>query len=56
MVDSFAAGAEVERPAATIADGLSITTPVAGALEQVAAAVDESLQVADDTCSRRCSS
>jgi threonine dehydratase len=49
MADSVAAGAPVERPADTIADGLSITRPVAGALEQVAAAVDEMLSVADDT-------
>ncbi|HEX6739820.1 MAG TPA: pyridoxal-phosphate dependent enzyme, partial [Vicinamibacteria bacterium] len=49
MADSLAAGAPVERPADTIADGLSITRPVAGALEQVAAAVDEILPVADET-------
>jgi threonine dehydratase len=49
MADSLAAGAPVERPADTIADGLSITRPVAGALEQVAAAVDEILAVADKT-------
>lgn len=49
MVDSVAAGAPVQRPADTIADGLSITRPVAGALEQVIAAVDEILPVADET-------
>ena len=48
MVDSLAAGAPVERPADTIADGLAITRPVAGALELVAAAVDEVLPVADE--------
>jgi threonine dehydratase len=49
MADSLASGAPVERPANTIADGMSITRPVDGALEQVAAAVDEILPVADDT-------
>ena len=49
MADSVAAGVAVERPAVTIADGLSITRPVAGALEQVAAAVDEIAAVADET-------
>jgi threonine dehydratase len=39
----------VERPAETIADGLSITKPVAGALEQVSIAVDEILSVDEDT-------
>jgi threonine dehydratase len=49
MAHSVAAGAPVERPAGTIADGLSITRPVAGALERVIAAVDEILEVADET-------
>jgi threonine dehydratase len=47
MADSLAAGHPLERPAATIADGMSITRPVAGALELVAAAVDEVLAVED---------
>jgi threonine dehydratase len=49
MADSVAAGTPVERPAETIADGLSITKPVAGALEQVSIAVDEILSVDEDT-------
>lgn len=49
MAQSVEAGRPLERPAETIADGLSITRPVAGALEQVAAAVDEILPVSDDT-------
>ena len=48
MADSLATGAPVERPANTIADGMSITKPVGGALEQVAAAVDEILPVTDE--------
>lgn len=48
MADSLAAGAPVTRPAITIADGMSITRPVAGALELVAAAVDEILPVSED--------
>lgn len=49
MADSVAAGRPLERPAETIADGLSITRPVAGALEQVSVAVDEILPVDEDT-------
>jgi threonine dehydratase len=48
MADSVAAGTPVERPADTIADGMSITRPVAGALGQVSLAVDEILPVEDD--------
>jgi threonine dehydratase len=49
IAESVATGRPVERRADTIADGLSITRPVAGALEQVRAAVDEILPVSDDT-------
>jgi threonine dehydratase len=48
MADSVAAGRPLERSAETIADGMAITRPVAGALEQVNAAVDEILPVDDD--------
>ena len=48
MADSVAAGRSLERPAHTIADGMSITRPVAGALEQVRAAVDEILPVGEE--------
>ena len=48
MADSVEAGGPVERRADTIADGLSITRPVATAVEQVAAAIDEILPVSDD--------
>ncbi len=48
MAESVAAGRPIQRPALTIADGMAITLPVAGALEQVAAAVDEILPVAED--------
>jgi threonine dehydratase len=49
MAHSVETGGPVERRADTIADGLSITRPVAGAVEQVAAAIDEILPVSDDT-------
>jgi threonine dehydratase len=49
MAESVAAGRPIERPAHTIADGMSITRPVAGAVEHVTAAVDEILRVGDDT-------
>jgi threonine dehydratase len=49
IADSVETGRPVERRADTIADGLAITRPVAGALEQVRAAVDEILPVSDDT-------
>jgi threonine dehydratase len=49
IAHSVETGRPVERPADTIADGLSITTPVSGAVEQVAAAVKEILPVSDDT-------
>jgi threonine dehydratase len=42
------AGRPVERPAHTIADGMSITRPVAGALELVTAAVDEIIPVGEN--------
>jgi threonine dehydratase len=48
MVDSLAAGRPVDRPARTIADGLAIARPVTGAIEHVAAAVDEILPVGED--------
>jgi threonine dehydratase len=48
MADSVAAGRPVERPAHTIADGMSITRPVAGALELVTAAVDEIIPVGEN--------
>src|SRR5262245_52623104 len=48
MVDSLAGGHPVERPARTIADGMAIPKPVAGAIEHVAAVVDEILPVGDD--------
>jgi threonine dehydratase len=48
MADSVAAGRPLERRADTIADGMAITRPVAGALEQVTAAVDEILPVGED--------
>ena len=48
MVDSLSAGRPVERPARTIADGMAIARPVAGAIEQVAAVVDEIIPVGDD--------
>jgi threonine dehydratase len=49
MAQSLETRHPVTKPAETIADGMAITTPVAGALEQVAAAVDEILPVSDDT-------
>jgi len=49
MAQSLESGRPLERRADTIADGLSITRPVAGAIEQVAAAVDEILPVSDET-------
>jgi threonine dehydratase len=49
MVQSMESGRPLERRADTIADGLAITRPVAGAIEQVAAVVDEILPVSDDT-------
>jgi threonine dehydratase len=48
MADSVAAGRPLERPARTMADGMSISRPVAGALEQVTAAANEILPVGDD--------
>jgi len=48
MADSLAAGKPLERPAATIADGMAITRPVDGALEEVAAAVDEIVPVTEE--------
>jgi threonine dehydratase len=48
MADSIAAGRPLERIADTMADGMAITRPVAGALEQVTAAVDEILPVEED--------
>ena len=48
MADSVAAGRSLERPAHTMADGMSITRPVAGALELVRAAVDEILPVGEE--------
>ena len=48
MAESVAAGRPIERPAHTIADGLSITRPIADALELVRAAVDEILAVGDE--------
>jgi threonine dehydratase len=48
MADSVAAGRPLERPAHTMADGMSISRPVAGALEQVTAAANEILPVGDD--------
>jgi threonine dehydratase len=48
MVDSLAAGRPVERPARTIADGMAIARPVAGAIEQVAAVVDEIIPVGEE--------
>ena len=49
MARSMESGRPLERRADTIADGLAITRPVAGAIEQVAAVVDEVLPVSDDT-------
>jgi len=49
LAQSVETGRPVERRAETIADGMAITRPVAGAVEQVAAAVDEILPVSDDT-------
>jgi len=43
------AGRPLERPAHTMADGMSITRPVPGALEGVTAAVDEILEVEEDS-------
>jgi threonine dehydratase len=48
MAESVAAGRPIERPALTIADGMSITLPVKGALEQVTAAVDEMITVTEN--------
>jgi len=49
MVQSLDSGRPLERRAETIADGLAITRPVPGAIEQVAAAVNEILPVPDDS-------
>lgn len=49
IADSVETGAPVERRPDTIADGMAVSRPVAGALEQVTAAVDEILPVSDDT-------
>jgi len=48
MAQSVVAGRPLERPAHTMADGMSITRPVPGALEGVTAAVDEILEVEED--------
>jgi threonine dehydratase len=48
MAESVAAGQPVERPADTIADGMAVTKPIPGALEQVRAATDEILAVSED--------
>jgi threonine dehydratase len=48
MAQSVVAGRPLERPAHTMADGMSITCPVPGALEGVTAAVDEILEVEED--------
>jgi threonine dehydratase len=49
LAQSVETGRPVERRAETIADGMAITRPVTGAVEQVTAAVDEILPVSDDT-------
>jgi threonine dehydratase len=49
MVQSMESGRRLERRADTIADGMAITRPVPGAIEQVAAVVEEVLPVSDDT-------
>ena len=48
IAQSIEAGRPVERRPDTIADGMAISRPVTGALEQVRAAVDEILPVSDD--------
>jgi threonine dehydratase len=49
MVQSMDSGRPLERRADTIADGMAITRPVPGAIEQVAAVVEEVLPVSEDT-------
>jgi len=49
MLQSMGAGRPLERRADTIADGMAITRPVPGAIEQVSVMVEEVLPVADDT-------
>lgn len=48
MARSVDAGRPLERSAHTMADGMSITRPVAGALEGVTAAVDEIVEVGEE--------
>lgn len=49
MADSLRAGSVVERPARTIADGMSISRPIAASLALVALVVDEVLAVDEPT-------